>query len=172
MRDKNKIIPELESKVKILEKLVETLQNQLIELSHQTTSHTLRLNNGEELSLEYITRNSKYQDLSPEKAYEFYNHKNRNFILLDVSENGFTPIADLPEALIIPLEELSGSLSKMPNRATSILVISEDGVRSIRACEILHREGYFNVNNISGGYKYWPGYNNLSHLHPSTAKSA
>ena len=43
-------------------------------------------------------------------------------------------------------------------RTTPILIISEDGTKSILACEFLVKRGFYNCNNISGGYKYWYGF--------------
>jgi rhodanese-related sulfurtransferase len=42
-----------------------------------------------------------------------------------------------------------------------VLVISENGTTSILACEFLNQMGFYNINNISGGYKFWPGYRKI-----------
>ena len=55
-----------------------------------------------------------------------------------------------------PLEELNMRYAEIPNRTTPILVISEVGLRSIKASELLVKKGFYNVNNVSGGYRYWP----------------
>ena len=170
--DHSKEVEELELRVSNLESLIFTLKKKLHDLEQQNRSSTLRLNNQEKLSVDFITTNSRYQDLSPEKAFEFYNNKDRNFILLDVSSKDFKPIADFPEVLNIPLEYLADSLVKIPNQASSILIISEDGIKSILACEYLSKAGYYNLNNISGGYKYWLGHNNLRSINHSRSQSA
>lgn len=120
-------------------------------------SHLVRVKNGEKLSDDFVLSRRPYNDLSPEKAYKLYQDKDRDFILIDVSVKSYSPPKELPEALKIPLEELSVRHNEIVNKAASVFVISEDGIRSILACEILNRRGYFNVNNISGGYKFWPG---------------
>lgn len=170
--DYSKDVEDLEQRVSSLESLIWALKHKIHELEHQNRSSILRLNNQEELSLDFITKNSRYQDLSPEKAFEFYNNKDRNFILLDVSSKDFCPIADLPEVMNIPIEHLAESLSEIPNKAASILIISEDGIKSILACEYLFKAGYCNLNNISGGYKYWLGHNNLRSINQSRSQSA
>jgi rhodanese-related sulfurtransferase len=38
------------------------------------------------------------------------------------------------------------------------MIISENGLRSIQACELLIKKGFFNINNISGGHEFWPGH--------------
>ena len=162
--DNSSRIFDLEKRVSSLEKLVDVLTNRISELDQQEKVHFLRANNNERVSDDFIIGHKKYHDLSPEKAFNIYNDKDRNFILLDVQHEDFEPIADFPEVTRIPLEMLVDELKKIPNKATSILVISERGVRSIIACEVLYNHGYYNINNVSGGYKYWPGFNNLKSI--------
>ena len=42
--------------------------------------------------------------------------------------------------------------------------MSEDGTNSILACKMLCELGFLNVNNISGGHKYWPGHKKENQL--------
>jgi len=123
----------------------------------------MRLKNGDFVSDDYILNARSYNDLSPEQAWEQYNEIDLDFILLDVSQKSFYPLEELPEAINIPLEELNLRVREMVNKATRVFVISENGTRSILACEMLNKHGYFNVNNISGGYKFWPGFKELRH---------
>ena len=118
----------------------------------------MRLKNGDELTDDYIIKGLAYLDLSPEKAFKKYNENDSNFFLLDVSESGHKPLAELPEVYKIPLEDLEKSRHNLPGLNHSIFVISEKGVRSIRACKILQEMGFSNLNNISGGYKFWAGF--------------
>lgn len=124
-------------------------------------NHILRVKNGEELADDYILKSQSYLDLSPEKAFEMYNEKDRDFILLDVSSRDFSPPKQLPESLHIPLEELEHNLHRLAGKAKSYFIISEDGKRSVLACKLLNRKGYYNINNISGGYMYWPEFRRL-----------
>lgn len=160
-------IRKLRSKVSELEKQIENLNDKLEHMQNLEKIHMLRVKNGDEVSDDFIIKGSYYHDLSPEKAFEIYNQKDKDFILLDVSADEFQPIADFPEATKIPLEEIVYRTHELPNKATRILVISENGLRSIRACHLLHQLGYYNINNISGGYKYWPGFHNLQHIKPA-----
>jgi rhodanese-related sulfurtransferase len=123
----------------------------------------MRLKNGDFVSDDYILNGRSYNDLSPEMAWDLYNERDLDFILLDVSQKSFHPLEELPEAINIPLEELNLRVRELVNKATRIFVISENGTRSILACEMLNKHGYFNVNNISGGYKFWPGFKELRH---------
>lgn len=127
-------------------------------------AHILKLKNGEPLSDDYVVNNRSYMDLSPEAAFEIYNDFNQDFVLLDVSANSFTPPGELPEAIKIPLDDLAQNLHRLPGKGKSYLVISEQGVRSIKACRFLNINGYFNLSNISGGYKFWPTFKNISSI--------
>jgi len=157
-------IKKLKSRISQLEQQVENLNTKLDQFQNLEKIHILRVKNNEEISDDFIIKGAYYHDLSPEKAFEIYNNKDKDFILLDVSQEEYEPIADFPEVTRIPLEQLLFRAHELPNKATSILVISENGLRSIRACHLLHQMGYYNINNISGGYKYWPGFNNLKSL--------
>ncbi len=121
-------------------------------------NHLIRIKNGEDISDEVLLTGRPYNDLTPEKAYELYKKMDIDFILLDVTREDYEVERVLPEAIKIPLESLPERYSELINHTTPILVMSEEGVRSIQACELLIKKGYFNVNNISGGYKFWPGF--------------
>jgi rhodanese-related sulfurtransferase len=121
-------------------------------------NHILRMKNKEEISDDFILHGRPYNEMAPDKAYKVYNQEKFDFIMLDVSEKTFKPYKELSEAIKIPLEEISMRIKELPNKSTPILVISEDGTRSVLACEKLVSLGFFNTNNISGGYKFWPGF--------------
>lgn len=150
----NKVMDRLEE----LEKKVEQLEIKMENSFALQRCHIMRVKNGEELSDQYILNGDKYSDLSPEKAYKIYQRDDYDYILLDVSAKEFNPPKEMPEAIKIPLEELAVRLQEISNKATTLLVISEDGTRSVQACELLNENGYYNVNNISGGYKFWPSF--------------
>lgn len=118
-------------------------------------NHLMRVKNGEELADEMILDGRPYSDLSPDRALQIYNDPEFDFILLDVSHSDYSPAYHLNEAVKIPLENLIPRLSEIQSKTVPILVISEDGVRSVQACQLLAKRGYFNLNNISGGYKHW-----------------
>ena len=97
-----------------------------------------------------------YNDLSPEVASKVYKSKDITFILLDVSSREFKPKNRIPNSLNIPLEELERRYPEINSKTTPLLIISEKGLRSIQACELLLRKGFLNLNNVSGGHQFWP----------------
>jgi rhodanese-related sulfurtransferase len=143
-------IDRLEGKVLALEQRLELL----IQIER---NHLIRVKNHEEVSDDFILTGKRYNDLSPEKAWKHYQNKNFDFIFIDVSSKDFKPIRKIPEAIHIPWEDFAERFTEIQSRTTPIMIISEDGSNSILACEFLVRHGYFNCNNISGGYKFWKG---------------
>lgn len=143
-------IGSLEGKILELEQRIE----KLIEIER---NHLIRVKNHEEVSDDFIQSGRHYQDLSPEKAWRLYNNKDYDFIMIDVSSIDFEAPCKIPEAMHIPWEFFKERSLEIQNKTTPIFVISEDGTNSILACEFLVSRGYYNCNNISGGYKYWKG---------------
>ncbi len=119
-------------------------------------NHLVRVKNGEEIDDHMILMGRPYNDITPQRAWSIYNNPNIDFFVLDVTAKTFKGTR-LDEAVHIPIEELHVRFSEIPSKTVPILVISENGLRSISACEILVKKGFFNINNISGGYEFWPG---------------
>ena len=160
---KRKLENNLFKKIHQMSETIVDLQKQIIELNYKAEvyndvqkCHLLRIKNGDSLTDDYIINTRLYNDMSPEVAYEYYNQKDTNYILLDVSSEDFSPKKNIPEATKIPYDELTLRYGEILNKSIPILVISEDGVKSILACNFLNEMGFYNINNISGGYKYWP----------------
>lgn len=121
-------------------------------------NHLIRIKNGEEIDDSMILFGRPYNDLSPAKAFEVYQNQDQDFIILDVSAENYKAAGSLDGSLVIPFENLEKRASEISSKITPILIISENGLRSILACELLIKRGFFNVNNISGGHQYWPGH--------------
>jgi rhodanese-related sulfurtransferase len=133
-------------------------------------NHLIRVKNNQFIDDSMILYGRPYNDLSPTKAWEIYQNPNMDFIILDVCEKGFQRPYSFEEGMQMPFTELPKDYEKIPSKSIPILVISEDGTSSILACEYLVKKGHFNVNNVSGGYKYWPG--NQAHQLKEMSKSA
>lgn len=118
-------------------------------------NHLIRVKNGEEIDDSMILMGRPYNDLSPQKAWSIFNNPDIDFLVLDVTSKSYSG-QKLEGSLHIPLEELHVRFSEIPSKTTPILVISEKGLRSIQASELLVKKGFFNINNISGGYEFWP----------------
>jgi rhodanese-related sulfurtransferase len=147
-----------ESQIVRLEDRILELETRIEQMIQVERNHLVRVKNHEEVSDEFIQHGRKYQDLSPEKAWKLYCNKDYDFILIDVTEIDYKPLSNIPEAQRMPWSEFSERFFEIQSRTTPILIISEDGTNSVLACEYLVKHGYFNCNNISGGYKHWKGF--------------
>jgi rhodanese-related sulfurtransferase len=145
-----------EQEINRFEARILELENRIEQLIQVERNHLIRVKNREEVPDDFLFQGRKYQDLSPEKALRQYQNKDFDFILLDVSPQDYQGYR-LPEAYCIPWEELPERFLEIQSMTTPIFIISEDGTNSVLACEFLVKRGYFNCNNISGGYKFWKG---------------
>ena len=134
-------------------------------------NHLIRVKNGEDIDDNMILMGRPYNDLSPAKAFDLYNNEDIDYIILDVTSAKYKPKKRLDGAVHIPFQELDRRWAEIQSKTTPILVISEKGLNSIQACETLVKRGFFNVNNISGGYEFWPGFN-LSEFDEKFGQSA
>lgn len=119
-------------------------------------NHLIRIKNGEDLDDNTILYGRPYNDLTPQQAFDIYNDHDADFILVDVSHKDYKPPRQLDGIIRIPLEELDRRYVEIHSRTLPVLLISESGLRSIQASELLVKKGFFNINNISGGHQFWP----------------
>lgn len=147
-----------ETEIGRLEGRILELETRIQKLLEVERNHLIRVKNGEELSDDFIQNGRSYMDLSPDKAWRMYRNPDFDFILIDVSASDYEPQNRLPEAIHIPWEEFPERFIEINSHTTPLLIISEDGTNSVLACEFLVKRGYYNCNNISGGYKFWKGF--------------
>lgn len=161
MRRANNIFQQLqvfEAEINRLENRVMDLETKILEMIKLDRTHLIRVKNKEEISDDFIISGKTYQDLSPDKAWKLYQNMDFSFMLIDVSAFDFEPPHRLAEAIKMPWEDFSMRSLEIQSRSMPIFVISEDGVKSILACEFLVKRGFYNCSNLSGGYAYWKGF--------------
>lgn len=78
----------------------------------------------------------------------------RPFVLLDVREQVEHKICNLPDAVLIPLGELSGRLHEL-DRDTEIIIHCKAGGRSAKALELLISSGFEKTSHVQGGIDAW-----------------
>lgn len=139
-----------------IEKNIARLDEKLDFSIHLQRNHLIRVKNGEDIDDSAILFGRPYNDLTPQRAYEITSNKDLDFIIVDVSSASYLAPHRLEGVIKIPLEELDRRYAEISSRTTPVLLISENGLKSIQASEILVRKGFFNINNISGGYEFWP----------------
>ena len=153
------VINKLVGRVAKLEYKISKLESELTRQIAIQRNHLVRVKNRGYLPDDFLQNGRTYLDLSPEKAWAMFKDPNQDFIFIDVSYSNFSPEGPRPDECIhLPLEEMEARFHEIPNRSTPIIIISENGLRSILACEYLNSQGYFNCNNVSGGWKFWLGH--------------
>ena len=156
-KDSSQHSTSLQDEITRLEVKLLELEQKMEHLIQVERNHLIRVKNKENLPDDFLNQGKTYLDLTPEKACKLYNDKDYDFILIDVSAQDYRPMTHFPEALQIPWEEFSERFHEIQSKTIPLLIISEDGTNSVLACQFLAKRGYFNCNNISGGYKFWKG---------------
>lgn len=77
--------------------------------------------------------------------------------LLDVREDWEYEVANIPQAILIPLGQFPSIVPDLEakGRDHEILIHCKSGVRSAHACEFLINQGFTNVRNVAGGIDAW-----------------
>jgi rhodanese-related sulfurtransferase len=93
-------------------------------------------------------------NLSPAEAVTLINRSNA--FVLDVRDDAEFASGHIADATHIPLADLVariGELKKYQNK--TILVNCQKGMRSAKACDILRKAEFTQVNNLQGGLTAW-----------------
>jgi len=96
---------------------------------------------------------SGYTSVNTDQATRLFND---DAFVLDVRTAGEYKEGFIGNATNISSTEISSKLGHLPaDKETPILVYCLTGARSSRAAGILSKDGYTNVNNLSGGINAW-----------------
>lgn len=83
---------------------------------------------------------------------------NNKIIILDVRSSGEYKTGHIPNAINLPVDTLSSKLSTLNSyKDSEIVVYCASGGRSARACDILSKNGFNKVYNLSGGVSSYKG---------------
>ncbi len=89
--------------------------------------------------------------ISVDEGYQKYEE---GVFLLDVRTQAEWDEAHVPNAVLIPLDELESRLSEVPSDQ-ELIVICRSGNRSLTATELLRDNGFDLAQSISGGISQW-----------------
>jgi rhodanese-related sulfurtransferase len=95
-----------------------------------------------------------YRELNPQQALERY--QRGQAVVLDVRTHPEWRGGHIPDAVHIPLDELTGRYQELDPDAET-LVVCGHGIRSAAAAEWLARAGFENLINVRHGMSAWPG---------------
>ena len=80
--------------------------------------------------------------------------KKDDFILLDVRTPEEYEEGNLPNSILLPLQEISQENLKrisLDDKKKELVIYCRTGSRSVSACQILNNFGFTNVLNLEGG---------------------
>lgn len=98
-----------------------------------------------------------YASVSPEQAVRLIND---GAFVLDVRSVDEYRTGHLSNAKNVPVSDLAQKLESLAAHKTdAVLVYCASGMRSARACGMLVKAGFSNVNNLSGGITSWKSAN-------------
>jgi len=109
-----------------------------------------------ELGQEETTKREEEEDVTEIDVDRFKEMRDNgnDFVLLDVREYHEHDIANIEEAVLIPLGELADRTDEL-NPDDEIIVYCHSGGRSMRATQYLRDKGFKNVKNLAGGIDAW-----------------
>ncbi len=94
-------------------------------------------------------------EISVEEAHEKYS---KNVMLLDVRTKEEWDECHVPNAVLIPLDELQNRLNEVP-QDVEVVVMCRSGARSMTATRMLHAKGFEKTLSMRGGINAWYGKN-------------
>ena len=90
-------------------------------------------------------------EISVQDAYQYYEE---GTLILDVRTQEEWDAGHVPDATLIPLDQLETRLSELPEDE-DIVVICRSGNRSATGRDILLSAGFENVTSVAGGFNQW-----------------
>lgn len=121
-----------------------------------TRAHLAAVAAGEAPARTTILRGAPAEDIEPADALALY-ERTPGLFVLDVRSPAEYRSGHIPNAHLVPLDELEDRLSELPGRDALVLVHCAAGGRSAAACEVLGRHGFTRLRNLAGGMHTWPG---------------
>jgi rhodanese-related sulfurtransferase len=93
-----------------------------------------------------------YRNVSSEEAKELID--NKEVVVLDVRTPDEYQEGHIPNAILLPLQELENKLNDL-DKEEPYLVVCRSGNRSAQASEILTSNDFTNIYNMTGGMNSW-----------------
>src|SRR5437867_38360 len=152
LRDLDRQVREL----RLLRREIEEVRGELDRGLGVTRAHLAAVAAGEPPERDVILRGAPYRDVQPAEALALW-ERTPGLFVLDVRTPAEFASGHIPEAHLIPVDELEDRLRELPSRDTPMLVHCAAGGRSTAACQTLGLHGYTRLLNLVGGLHTWPG---------------
>lgn len=92
------------------------------------------------------------KNISPQQAKNKLRDKDVQFV--DVRTPGEYRMNHVPGFKNIPLNDLPNKLNRL-DKDKDVVVICQSGMRSMRACKLLKKQGFAKIYNVRGGMNAW-----------------
>lgn len=103
---------------------------------------------------EEVASNNSYTTITSDDAKDLLTKE--DIVIIDVRKPEFFLEAHIPYAQNIPMDGLEARLAEMDKNVT-YLMVCKTGKTSETACELLAKNGFNNLYNLSGGMDAWTG---------------
>jgi rhodanese-related sulfurtransferase len=154
-------LQEIDQQIANLQRADQELKNQNLRLLEILKNVGRKLVSRLPISLESLEKGLDYDLIFPEEV-ETWRVSVGSGILLDTrSANDFAK-AFIRGAINLPLEQLNARMDSL-SKDHPILLICENGIKSVAACEQLRAKGYHYLYVLKGGMSLYRG-ETLSHL--------
>jgi metal-sulfur cluster biosynthetic enzyme/rhodanese-related sulfurtransferase len=142
--------------LRLLRREVEELRGRTERGLGVTRTHLAQVAAGTPPSESAILRGAAHEDIAPADALALW-EKTPGLFVLDVRTPAEFAAGHIPNATLVPVDELEDRLGELPPPGSPILVTCAAGGRSTAACNLLGEHGYTRLLNIAGGMHAWPG---------------
>ena len=142
--------------LRLLRREIEELRGELARGLGVTRAHLAAVAAGEAPTRDVIVRGAAWRDVQPAEALALH-QRTPGLFVLDVRTPAEFASGHIPDAHLIPLDELEDRLRELPPKDAAMLVHCAAGGRSTSACEMLGQQGYTQLMNLVGGMHSWPG---------------
>ncbi len=142
--------------LRLLHREIEEVRGELGRGLALTRSHLAAVAAGERLERDVIARGLPYQEVAPADALALY-ERTPDLFVLDVRTPAEYASGHIPNAHLVPVDELEDRLTELPPPDTLMLVHCAAGGRSATACQTLGQRGYTRLLNLAGGMHAWAG---------------
>ncbi|HJQ85170.1 MAG TPA: rhodanese-like domain-containing protein [Candidatus Binatia bacterium] len=151
LRDAERQVKEL----RLLRREIEEVRTAIDRGLGVTRAHLAAVASGEPPTRDAILRGTPYRDVQGAAALALLSTP--GLVVLDVRTPAEYASGHLPDARLIPIDELEDRLHELPPKDTPMLVHCAAGGRSSAACDLLGQRGWSRLHNLVGGLHAWTG---------------
>ncbi|TVQ78491.1 MAG: rhodanese-like domain-containing protein [Bradymonadales bacterium] len=146
---------EVEQQIADLQRTQSELKSQNTRLTHQLKTVTRKLVMRLPLSLESLEKALNYDLIFPEEL-ESWKKMTQGGLLVDIRSAEEFSKSSIPDAISMPIDQLGKQVERL-SKFQPILLICENGVKSVSASELLHSKGFHFLYVLKGGISHFSG---------------